>query len=253
VDVVTGDVRVPGAVEQALAGSRIVISAIQGFSGTGAANPRTVDLLGNRCLIEAAQTAGVERFIFVSVHGAAPDHPMELFRMKYVAEQELKASGLPWTIIRPTAYMETWSKLLGDPLIAKGRTRIFGRGNNPINFVSAHDVAQFIDAAVQATSMQGVQVEVGGPENLTLRQLAQTIMDVAKAPGAVSTTPLPLLRLMSVLMRPVNATLARQIEAAIAMDTEDMSFDPSEMQRQYPSIAYTSLADVVRRTYLAAH
>jgi uncharacterized protein YbjT (DUF2867 family) len=32
---------------------------------------------------------------------------MELFRMKYLAEQELKASGLAWTIIRPTAYIET--------------------------------------------------------------------------------------------------------------------------------------------------
>ena len=50
-------------------------------------------------------------------------------------------------------------------------------------------------------------------------------------------------------MRPVNATLARQIQAGVAMDTQDMSFDPSEMRRRYPSMSYTSLADVIRRDY----
>jgi uncharacterized protein YbjT (DUF2867 family) len=53
-----------------------------------------VDLQGNSALIQAARHAGVERFILVSVHGATPDHPIELFRMKYAAEQALQASGL---------------------------------------------------------------------------------------------------------------------------------------------------------------
>ena len=141
VEIVTGDVQNSGAIERAVAGARVVISAIQGFSGTGDSSPRTVDLRGNGALIQAARHGGVEHFILVSVHGAAPDHSIELFRMKYAAEQELKASGLSWTIIRPTAYMETWAKLIGEPLVKTGRTRIFGRGKNPINFVSAYDVA----------------------------------------------------------------------------------------------------------------
>jgi uncharacterized protein YbjT (DUF2867 family) len=251
VETVTGGVQNRAAIERALARARVVISAIQGFSGTGDSSPRTVDLQGNSTLIQAAWKAGVEHFILVSVHGAAPDHPMELFRMKYLAEQELKASGLSWTIIRPTAYMETWAKLIGEPLLKTGTTRIFGRGENPINFVSAYDVAQFVACAVQEPDMRGEHVEIGGPENLTMRQLAQTIMHVTKVPGTVNAVPLPMMRLMAVLMRPVNATLARQIQAGIAMDTEDMSFDPADMRlrRRYPSIAYTSLADVVRRDY----
>jgi hypothetical protein len=54
---------------------------------------------------------------------------------------------------------------------------------------------------------------------------------------------------MGVLMRPVNATLASQIQASVAMDTENMSFDPSDMRRRYPSMPYASLADVVHRDY----
>ncbi|HEX6710256.1 MAG TPA: SDR family oxidoreductase [Rubrobacter sp.] len=250
VEIVPGDVRDLGAVERAAAGARTVISAIHGFVGTGDDSPRTVDLLGNSNVIRAAQKGGAEHFILLSIHGAAPDHPMELFRMKYQAEQELKASGLAWTIIRPTAYMETWATLIGEPLIKTGKTRIFGRGTNPINFVSAYDVARFVELAVVDPAMRGGEVEVGGPENLGMKQIAQTFETVAGKPGKKSHVPLPMMRLMAVLMRPVNPTLARQIQASVVMDTQDMSFDPSETSRRYPSIPLTSLAEVVRRDYV---
>ncbi len=99
------------------------MSAIQGFSGTGGATPRTVDGQGNSILIQAAQAAGVDHFILVSVQGAAPDHPMDLFRMKHRAEQDLRASGLTWTIIRPTAFVEVSVHLIGEPLVTTGWIR----------------------------------------------------------------------------------------------------------------------------------
>ncbi len=251
VEIVAGDVRDRTAVDRAMAGVRTVISAIQGFSGTGGASPRTVDGQGNSILIQAAQAAGVDHFILVSVQGAVPDHPMDLFRMKHRAEQELRASGLTWTIIRPTAFMEVWARLIGEPLVTTGRTRIFGRGDNPINFVSAHDVARFIDLAVVDPALRGGVVEVGGPENLSLRQVAATVETVTGKMGAKSHVPLPMMRLMAVLMRPVNPALARQIQAGVVMDTRDMSFDPTDTSRRYPSIPLTSIADVVRRDYVA--
>lgn len=251
VEIVPGDVRDLHAVEQAASGAQTVISAIHGFAGTGDLNPRTVDGQGNSNLIQAARTSGAEHFILVSVQGAAPDHPMELFRMKYLAEQELKASGLDWTIIRPTAYMETWAALIGKPLIETGKTRIFGRGDNQINFVSAHDVARFVELAVIEPDMRGETVEVGGPENLSMKQVAETFETVIGKTGKKSHVPLPMMRLMSVLMRPVNPTLARQVQAGVVMDTQDMSFDPSETSSRYPSVPLTSLAEVVRRDYVA--
>jgi uncharacterized protein YbjT (DUF2867 family) len=244
-----GDVRNLRAVERAADGAQTVISAIQGFAGVAAVGPQAVDRQGNSNLIHAAR-AGAEHFILVSIQGVAPDHPMELFRMKYLAEQEVKASGLAWTIIRPTAYMETWGALIGEPLLKTGKTRIFGRGNNPINFVSVHDVARFVELAVVDPAMRGELVEVGGPENLSMRQVAQTFETVSGKVGKKSHVPLPMMRLMSVLMRPVNPTLARQAQAGIVMDTHDFSFDPSETSRRYPSISLTSLAEVVRRDYV---
>jgi uncharacterized protein YbjT (DUF2867 family) len=251
VEVIPGDVLDPQAVERAMDGVRIVVSAIQGFSGTGDYSPRTVDFQGNSNLIQAARTAGVEHFVLVSVHGAAPDHPMELFRMKYRAEQGLRESGLSWTIIRPTAFMETWATILGKPLLEIGRTHVFGRGNNPINFVSADDVARYVELAVVDRGLRGGLVEVGGPENLTMNQFAGTFEALAGKEGKKSHVPLPMMRLMAVLMRPVNPTLARQVQAGVVMDTHDMSFDPLEVDGRRESVPTTSLAEIVARDYAA--
>lgn len=211
VEIVPGDVLEPQAVDRAVAGAQTAISAIHGFTGIGGSSPRTVDWQGNRALIRATQTSGTQHFILVSIQGVAADHPMELFRMKYLAEQELQASALPWTIIRTTAYIETWAKLVGEPLIKTGTTRIFGRGTNPINFVSVYDVARFIELAVVDPAMRGVLVEVGGPENLTMRQFVQNFKTVTGTRGMKRSVPLALMRLMAVLMRPLNPMLARQI------------------------------------------
>jgi uncharacterized protein YbjT (DUF2867 family) len=251
VEVVPGDVLDPQAVERAMDGVRIVVSAIQGFSGSGDYSPRTVDYQGNSNLIRAARTAGVEHFVLVSVHGAARDHPMELHRMKYRAEQELRESGLAWTIIRPTAFMETWATILGKPLLETGRTRVFGRGNNPINFISADDVARFVELAVVDEGLRGGLVEVGGPENLTINQFVGTFEMLAGKEGKKSHVPLPMMRLMAVLMRPVNPTLARQIQAGVVMDTHDMSFDPRKTDSRRESVPPTSLAEVMARDYAA--
>jgi uncharacterized protein YbjT (DUF2867 family) len=249
VEVVTGNVQDPDAVAQAVAGARIVISAIHGFAGRGDSNPATVDLHGNRALIQAAKTQGVERFILLSIHGATLDHPIELFRMKRRAEEVLQASGIPWTIIRPTAYMETWTKLIGEPLAKTGKTRIFGRGENPINFVSASDVAQYITLAAEDGVLTGQRLEMGGPENLTMRQIVETIQRVTKVTGAVSPVPLPMMRVMATLLRPLNPTLARQIQAAVVMDTTDMSFDSTALRRRFPSMPVTYLEEVVCRDF----
>ena len=249
VEIVSGDVRDPAAVKQAVVGVRTVISAITGFGPTRGVSPRTVDWEGNANLIRAAKAAGVEHFVLLSITQAAADHPIELFRMKYRAEEELRGSGLAWTIIRPTAYMETWLGVLGAPLLDAGSTRIFGRGANPMNFVSCRDVASYVELAVTDGAMRGATVDVGGPDDYTFEQLLQTFQSMTGATGKVSHIPLPMMQVMSVLLKPFNPSMAGLIEAAVVMDSRDMTFDASETRRRYPSMPSTSLADVIRADY----
>lgn len=249
VEVVGGDVRDPSAAQRAVDGVQTIVSAVHGFAGPGATSPDAVDHLGNLNLINAARAAGTAHFILMSIQGAASNHPMELFRMKHRAEEALRASGLSWTILRPAAFMELWAKMLAAPLLLSGKTMIFGRGRNPINFVSVHDVARFVEIAVTEPSMHGMALDIGGPDNLTFEQLVEVIQRETGKRGSVRHVPLPMMRLASLMMRPFNPVLARQIHAGVVMDTADMTFDATALAQTYPSIPLTRFDEVVRRDF----
>jgi uncharacterized protein YbjT (DUF2867 family) len=249
VEVTAMDVRDPATIARAIAHSRTVVSAITGFGGTEAGGAAAIDRDGNRAIIAAANEHGVEHVVLLSVVQAAQDHPIELFRMKYAAEQELRASGLAWTIIRPTAYMETWVGLLGRPLLDTGRTRIFGAGTNPINFVSARDVAGLVECAVTDTRFRGQIVEIGGPEDITMNELVARFEAVTGASGTIDHVPVPVMRAMSVLLKPLKPILAAQIGAAAVMDRLDLRFDGVGARRDYPDVTSTTLEAMIRRDF----
>ena len=148
-EVVSGDLRNPASLLSACQGVDQVLAAAHALVGQGDNNPHTVDDAGNRHLIDAARTAGVKHFIFVSVQGASPTSPLEFFRIKYRTEAYLRTSSLSYSILRPCAFMDLWAQLIGQPIIEQGKTTIFGRGNNPINFVAVEDVARFVSIALE--------------------------------------------------------------------------------------------------------
>lgn len=246
VEVVAGDVRDRAAVKRAMVGVTTVVSAVHGFLGTGDSGPRGIDAEGNAILVEAAVAAGIEHFVLVSVQGATPDSPMELARMKFVAEQNLRLSSLAWTIVRPTAFMETWGHIVGDPLVRTGKTLIFGRGTNPINFVSATDVARLIELAINDPALRGEAIDFGGPQDLTLTGLADVVGRVAGREVKKRHIPLVVMRASSLALRPIKPALSRQIRAGVVMDTVDLAFDATAVRERFNSIPVTTFEDVVR-------
>ena len=135
-EVVSGDLRNPESLKNACQGVEQVLAAAHALVGKGDNNPQTVDDAGNRQLIDAARAAGVKHFVFLSILGASPDAPVEFFRIKNHTEEYLRTSGLNFTIIRASAFMDLWAQLIGQSIVEQGKTTIFGRGNNPINFVA---------------------------------------------------------------------------------------------------------------------
>src|SRR5258708_19607366 len=118
-----------------------VVSAITGF-GPGGDGPRSVDFEGNRNLIRVAEAAGVDRFVLLSMRGAAAGHPMELARMKHRAEEALRASRLTWTIVRPTPFMELWAGIVGGPIETRIKTTLFPSRPKAPNFTAHPGLAQ---------------------------------------------------------------------------------------------------------------
>jgi uncharacterized protein YbjT (DUF2867 family) len=242
-----GDLRDPAAVAAGVQGCATVVSAAHGFVGPDNPSPEAIDRDANRALIQAAAAAGVQHLVLVSVLDAGPDHRMSLHRAKHAAEQALQSSGLAWTIIRPSAYLETWIAITGAKLADNGQALVFGPGRNPINFVSADDVAAVVDLAIQDRALRGQLLEVAGPENLTLTQLAERLVAASGKPGRIRHIPLPMLRAMSVLARPVAPAFARQAQAAVLVNTTDMTADPAATHSRFPDIPATTLDEVLRR------
>jgi uncharacterized protein YbjT (DUF2867 family) len=243
VDVVVGELGDDASVTAAMRGCSAVISAAHGFVGPGKPTPETVDRDGNRRLIRAAVEARVDRFVLISVVGAAPEHPMSLARAKFAAEQELRESGLAFTIVRAQPFMETWLGILGAMLDAKGHALVFGPGTNPVNFVSVRDVAALVVKAASGEAPDEVY-EIGGPENVGLATVAERIIEARGRPARVKHVPLLALRAMSLLARPFSPAFARLAQAAVLMNTTDMTVDLARRSR-LTGVPVTTFAEVL--------
>lgn len=224
-EIVTCDVRDRSSLEPAIRGATTVVSAVQGFAGPGRGSAASVDRDGNANLIDTAAAVDAD-VVLMSVVDASPEHPMELLRAKYAAEQHLRASGVRWTIVRATAFVELWAEIMTRPIV-------FGRGENPINFVSVSDVATVLERAVVDPALRQSVIEVGGPQNVTFNELATLLQRVRGRPAKVRHVPPWLLR--------AAAPMARRARAAIAMDTTDMTFDAERVQPALVELPMTDL------------
>ena len=205
---VDGDLR--DISDQALAGVSVAVSCVTGFPRQA---PAGVDLAGNVALIDAATRAGAA-VVLVSVLGASPQSPMQLFRIKYAAEEHLRRSGAPWTIIRPDAFEESWVQILEQTAGRRGRPIVFGRGDNPFAWTTVDAVAAQVARAVLEPELRGQTIDVTGPHPRTLEQLARGVMLAHGWQGDPRHVPRAALHLMALL----PGQPGRMAKASLAMD-----------------------------------
>lgn len=235
-----GDVTRRADVAGAMDGVSTVVSAVHGFLSS----PAAVDRDGNANIIDAAAATGAD-VVLMSMVGAAADSPADLFRMKHAAEERLRSSGLRWTVVRPTAYLETWITILEQTAARSGRPLIFGRGRNPINFVSADDVADLVARVVYDPATRGQTLSIGGPQNLTLLEFAAAIQSAAGRSAPPRHVPRAGLHTMAALTRPFKPVLARQARSALLMDRATLTFDSHFTRDTYPDIPCTTLDEAL--------
>ncbi|MEO7980379.1 MAG: NAD(P)H-binding protein [Sporichthyaceae bacterium] len=204
-----GDLR--AIADQALDGVSVAVSCVTGFPRQP---PARVDRDGNIAFIDAAARAGAA-VVLVSVLGASPDSPMELFRMKYVAEEHLRRSGAPWTIIRPDAFEETWVEILEQTAGRRHRPLVFGRGDNPFAWTPVHAVAAEVVRATLDPDLRTQTIDVTGTDPRTLEQLARGVMLDHGWQGLPRHVPRAALHVMAL----APGQPGRMARASLAMDT----------------------------------
>jgi uncharacterized protein YbjT (DUF2867 family) len=241
---VAADVRDPATLPAAVAGSHVVVSAMHGMDPNGGESPADVDRDGNRALFVAARAAGAD-VVMVSIIGAAPDHPIELFRMKASAEAALregaKDAAPDWTIVRAAAFAEMWLDLFRSTAGASGVPKVMGRGRNPIAFVSAADVAVAVARAATDPTLRGRVIEVAG-EDLSPTELAALVTAPGKHPAHV---PTPVVWAVGTLLRPARPGLARVARQTLLMERLPLRADPAARRAEYPWLPHTPIAQIV--------
>jgi uncharacterized protein YbjT (DUF2867 family) len=129
-------------------------------------------------IIAAAERAGIPRGVFVSTTAVTTTLAATSKRVRLTAEQAIRASGLDWTILRPTMIYgdpgdRNLSRLL--PLLCRAPVLpLPGGGRHLQQPVHAADVADAVLAAAERPAATGHSYDVAGPEPLTFAELLRT-------------------------------------------------------------------------------
>ena len=155
-------------------------------------NTPATDREGYLALIDAAKKAGVRQLVYTSF--SEMDGAFPLQDTKRAVEAHLRESGLVYTILRPTCFMEVWLSphvVLDYP---NRKARIQGPGENPISWISAFDVARFAVASLDNPRAENRTIDLGGPEALSPLSVVKIFETVSGKPFEVTHVPLEALR-----------------------------------------------------------
>ena len=204
VELFRGDVARPDELDEALEGVDTVLHLVGIIVETRRQSFEDVHVAGTRDVIEAARRAGVARFIHMSALGVEAGHDAsQYFRTKWEAERIVRDSGLAATIFRPSlvfgrdddffnrfASMIRWSPVVLLP----------GGGKTRFQPVWVGDVAEcFLQATRMEREAEPVY-DVAGPEVMTLREIASTMMRVMGHQRLILPLPIAPLRLAATAM-----------------------------------------------------
>jgi uncharacterized protein YbjT (DUF2867 family) len=93
-------------------------------------------------------------------------------------------------------------------------------------------------------------IEIGGPENLSPLEVVAAFERVSGQRAKRSHVPLPVMRVMSTMLRPFDAATARLMAVAIHLNTTDQTFDPSPTLAEFP-LRLTRLEELAKRRFAA--
>jgi uncharacterized protein YbjT (DUF2867 family) len=131
-------------------------------------------LAQHRTFIDAAVAAGVRHVVYTSFLGAAPDATFTLARDHWATEEHLRASGIRWTFLRDSFYLDFLPTLAGEDGVIRGPAR-----DGRVGAVARSDVARSAAAVLTDPGAHAGRIyDLTGPEALSLADIARTITEI---------------------------------------------------------------------------
>jgi len=241
VETILGDIKDRSSLNDAMKGIGSVVStASSTLSHIAGDSIETVDRDGQLNVIEAALTAGVEKFVFISFNESPESFPLQ--DAKRTVENKIRQSGMNYTILQPTFFMDIWlSPAIGFDF-PHHKATIFGEGKNGISFIAIHDVAAFAVGSITNAEASNATIELGGPQAVSPLEVVK-IFEQYGHPFEVMHVPEDALRSQK---NAATDSLQQSFAALMLNFARGAEIDMTEKFRKF-SIQPTSVIDYSKR------
>lgn len=212
-DILPGNVLDPSSLRVAADGCDAVIHLVGIISEIGEQTFENVHIHATQNVLAEAKRAGVKRWIQMSALGSRPNARSRYHQTKWAAEEAVRASGLDWTIFRPSiiygpgdgfvslfAGMSRWSPVL----------LVMGNGRNLFQPVAVENVARCFVGALTEPASVGKTFDVCGPERLSFNEVLDAILRAANRKRFKLHVPMPLARFQAAVLEMLFPLLLRQ-------------------------------------------
>jgi uncharacterized protein YbjT (DUF2867 family) len=124
--------------------------------------------------VAAAKSAGVHRLLWFSSFGAKLDNQARFSRRHPVIDEAVRASGIPYTILRPNFFMQDFSAFYGQTIRATGKI-FLPLGDARVSHLDLRDLAEAAVSALTNDRHLNRTYDLSGPEALHTSQVAEQI------------------------------------------------------------------------------
>jgi uncharacterized protein YbjT (DUF2867 family) len=234
-EVVRGDLTAPASLGAACEGINTVIATATAITrrlgGARTSSIREVDGKGMLALVDAAEAAGVHRFVYLSFTGVEAPTGSPLEHAKLAVEKRLRNSSMQTVIARADAFQEVHLTPMARFDMAGGKAAIVGKGNTKRRWVATEDVAALL-CAVALEAAPPALIEFGGPEPLTKNEVVAIAEDLTHRRMKVQRMPRPVARLLVRLFRRRNDALASVFGAGLHQDLNEATWDDQPLRQR---------------------
>jgi uncharacterized protein YbjT (DUF2867 family) len=216
-EIVAGEVTRPETLEHVCDRIDVVFSSIGITKQKDGLTFRDVDYQGNKNLLEAALRAGVRKFVYVSVFNGPKLRHLDIVAAHEDFVDELKASGIDYSVLRPTGYFSDMGGFF--EMARNGRVYLIGSGHNRVNPIHGADLAVRCVDAIEGSQRE---IDVGGPEIMTWREVAELAFAIQARPPKVTRIPAWLMGSVVRLVRLFNRHQGELLAFFTTMATIDV-------------------------------
>jgi uncharacterized protein YbjT (DUF2867 family) len=177
VELAKGDLTQPETVRAALQGADKLFLLFTGVE-LGAVEPKVV---------EEAKKAGVKHIVKLSVMGAEMEPGIALARGHRTSEKAIEASGIPYTLLRPSGFMSNFLTNAGS---IKAQGKFYGPwGDGKMGVIHPADIAAVAVKVLTTSGHEGKAYVLTGPESLNNAEEAKILSEVIGKPAEYVNVP----------------------------------------------------------------